>query len=438
MRRASCAEQTFFFTESRQKKSDRLKPITHLLTPMQEVSIARRTGASSALILDIGPRQRFYAMSPKINSFLIQAVKSELDQNRFLAVPRQVYAQDKHWVEPLRSDIAKLFATDNPFLNYGRFQAWVALRNQQPVGRIVAAINDRLVEREGVPIGVFGYFECVDEDAIAQSLLTTACDWLQQQGMVRARGPINLSTHNNCLMLVEGFDQPLFMMPYNPPYYPQFMEQGGWTQAKDAYAYDLPLNQPLPDSYEKAYRIALKSGIEFRPLRIKGEGFETDCRNLYQLFTKAFANNWSSTPRSEEEFLEEARGLKSVVDPNIFPIAEYQGEMVGFFMSIPDYNVALKPVGGKLNLPGLLKFLWYRRQISEARVIVICALPEQRRKMVAPALIYLGHRNGTHGTRTYQRAELSWVYEDNWPSRKIIEATGAKHYKTYRIFEKTL
>jgi hypothetical protein len=373
----------------------------------------------------------------------IRAVSTPADQEMFLDVPARVYANDPHWVPPLRSDIAKQLAPTNPFFEYGKLQQFIALdssqKKPQAIGRIVAAVNQRLIEREGKKIGLVGFFECVADFAIAQSLLDAACEWLREQGMALARGPIDLSTHNNCLFLVDGFDSPpVVMTSYNPPYYPKFLEQNGWHKAKDAYAYDLPLDKPLPDEFEKAYRIASKSGITFRPIRTKGEEFAQDVRSLYYLLNTTFANNWSFTPRTEAEFLEEAKALQSLVDPDVFPIAEYNGEMVGCFMALPDYNIPLKHVGGKLNALGILKFIWYRRQIDQARVIVICSLPEYRRKMVSLALIYLGMQGGIQKGKPYKRAELSWVYEDNFPSRKLIEASGGKIYKTYRIYEKKL
>ena len=376
-------------------------------------------------------------------TFQIQAVTTPADTELFLDVPAHVYKNDPNWVPPLRSDIAKQLAPTNPFFEYGKLQAFIALaegeKHLQGVGRIVAAVNQRLIEREGQNVGLFGFFECVPDFAIAKSLLEAACRWLQEQGMTLARGPIDLSTHNNCLCLVDGFDSPpMVMMPYNPPHYPEFLERDGWHKAKDAYAYDFPLDKPLSDKFEKAYRIACKSGITFRPLRIKGEGFEQDVKSIYHLFNRAFANNWSSAPRTEEEFIEEAKALQSLVDPDVFPIAEDKGEMIGFWMGLPDYNIPLKHVNGKLNWFGIFKFLWYRRQIDQGRVIAICSLPEYRRKMVPLALIYLGMQGGIQKGKPYKRAELGWVWEDNFPSRKVIEAAGAKIYKTYRIYEKTL
>ncbi|ASC72750.1 uncharacterized protein XM38_037090 [Halomicronema hongdechloris C2206] len=369
----------------------------------------------------------------------IRPVTTPAEQQAFLAVPGRVYQGDKNWVPPLESTVAKLFAADNPFLSYGKFQAFVAFADQQPVGRVVAAVNQRLLEREGQPIGLFGFFESVPQLAVAEAQLTAAEHWLRQQGMERIRGPIDLSTHNNCFFLIDGFTSPpMVMMPYNPPYYPDFLVQLGWAQAKDAYAYELSLDRPLPEKFERAHHIAQQAGITFRPLRTRGDAFQQDVQDLYQLFTKAFANNWSSTARTEAEFMAEAQELQSLVDPDVFIIAEDQGTMIGFLMGLPDYNIPLKHVNGKLNWLGLLKFLWYRRYINQGRVIAICSLPDYRRQMVPLALVYLARRGGLRKRTPYQRAELSWVYEDNWPSRKIIEAAGATIAKTYRIYEKAL
>lgn len=375
-----------------------------------------------------------------MSNFQIKSVGTASERGIFLDVPARVYKNDSNWVQPLRSSIIKQLASDSPFSGYGELQEFIAVSNLgEPLGRIVAAINRRLIEKENRQVGLFGYFECIEDFSVARSLLDAATNWLRDRGITVARGPIDLSTHNNCLFLVDGFDTPpMFMMPYNPPYYPRFMEKDGWYKAKDAYAYDFSLTGSLREEFAKGYKIACKSGITFRPIRLKGEGFTEDCRSLYHLFTKAFADNWSSTPRSEEEFLEEAKDLQQLVDPDVFPLAEDNGETIGFFMGLPDYNIALKHVNGKLNWLGILKFLWYRREIDRGRVIAICSLPEYRRKMVPLALIYLGMKGGQLKGKPYKNAELSWVWEDNFPSRKLIEASGGKIYKTYRIYEKEL
>ena len=369
-------------------------------------------------------------------STTVEVVPNPSQSEQFLNVPWRVYKDDPNWVPPLKSEVADQLSPDNAFFKYGKTQQFLAINSdQEAVGRIIAAVDQRLIDKEGQNVGLFGFFECIEDQDIAFALFEAAANWLREQGMSLMRGPIDLTTHNGCLWQVDGFHSPpKIMMPYNPPYYESFFLAWGGKAVKEAYAYELPFQEQLDDKFAKAYRIATRSGITFRPLQTKGEGFEKDVNSLYELFDRCFEDSWSSTPRTKEEFMAQARSLQSLVDPEIFPIAEHNGEMVGFFMALPDYNVALKKVNGKLNWWGILKFLWYRRQIKQGRVLVICCLPEYRRKMIPLALIYKAFEN----RKFYEKAELSWVYVDNLPSRRLIEETGATIEKTYRIYEKQL
>jgi hypothetical protein len=150
---------------------------------------------------------------------------------------------------------------------------------------------------------------------------------------------------------------------------------------------------------------------------------------------------WGYTPPTEAEFLRDTDKLRTLLNPDGVWIAEDpsdNNQMVGVVVGIPDYNMVLRHLNGNLNWWSKVKFSWYRRKINQARVILIASLPKYRSKMVSLALIYLVlTEGGQRGTR-YRQAELSWVWEDNLPSRKLIEASGGKVYKTYRLYEKSL
>ena len=157
-------------------------------------------------------------------------------------------------------------------------------KTDRAVGRIVASINRRLNEKEGQEVGLFGYFECIDDQDVASALLEQASRWLYERGCTVCRGPVNLSTHSGCLFQIDGFGWPPYlMMPYNPPYYPGLVEAAGWRARKDAIAYDFAMPE-LSKAFERAYRRALHAGVRFRSFRLKGDGFEQDCRSLYRVF----------------------------------------------------------------------------------------------------------------------------------------------------------
>ena len=369
----------------------------------------------------------------------IEKVDTENGWDGFINCPYLVYRNDPNWVAPLISAITKQLGPNSEFKQYGEFQAFLATQNNVPVGRIVASINYRLNEKEGKRIGLFGYFECIDDQNLACELIKAATNWLLDRQCTELRGPIDLSTHNNCLCLVDGFDDPpTIMMPYNPPYYPKLFEGAGFTVAKNAFAFFTD-TVGLPRVFERSYNRALKAGVTFRPMHLKSPLFEQDCRKLYRVFSESFSNNWSATERTEPEFLAAAQDLKQVADPALIPIAELNGEMIGLFIALPDINIALRQVKGRLNLPGILKLLWYRRKMYRMRVLAIGVLPQYQniKYALGPALTYFFERSiRTQGK--YKIAELSWIWEDNMGSLGIIKSLGGRHYKTYSIYQKSL
>ena len=112
----------------------------------------------------------------------VKPVSTAVEQEQFLDIPARVYANDPNWVPPIRADVAKQFQLSNPFFEYGKLQQFIAYQDGQPMGRIVAAVNQRLIEREGANVGLFGFFECVDRVAIATQLFHTASQWLKGAG----------------------------------------------------------------------------------------------------------------------------------------------------------------------------------------------------------------------------------------------------------------
>ena len=117
-----------------------------------------------------------------MSNFSIKQVSTATDQSAFLAVPAYIYRNDSHWVAPIESSVAKQFSEENSFFQYGRLQQFVAWQGEQPVGRVVAAVNDRLIEREEQSVGLMGFFECINEQDIAKALLDSAQYYMNIQG----------------------------------------------------------------------------------------------------------------------------------------------------------------------------------------------------------------------------------------------------------------
>ncbi|HEX6941256.1 MAG TPA: GNAT family N-acetyltransferase [Longimicrobiales bacterium] len=369
---------------------------------------------------------------------VVRPVSGRAEQDRFIRLPWRIYAADPVWVPPLLHDVKTVLdRRRHPFHRHAEVEYFLAWRGAEVVGRIAAIVNHRHNEFHGEKTGFFGFFECIDDAAVADALLGTAEDWLRERGMVRVLGPMSFSTNEEAGLgaLVDGFDHPpVVMTAHTPRYYPALFEGAGYVKAKDLLAYWLDDPRPPERLVQGVERLRKAEGIRIRTLNMKD--FAGEVARIKEIYNSAWERNWGFVPMTDEEFDHLARQLKPVVNPRLCGIAEVAGEPVGFALALPDFNRALKHVNGRLLPFGIFKLLWHQRKIDTARVLTLGLKPGYRRKGI-DAMLYLHiFREGV--AAGYYRAECSWILEDNWDMRRGLERMGARVYKTYRIYEKVL
>ena len=117
------------------------------------------------------------------------------------------------------------------------------------------------------------------------------------------------------------------------------------------------------------------------------KNLRSESERLREVYNEAWKDNWGFVPFTEKEFEALTRELKQLVVPELTLIAEVDGEPVGFILCLPDINVALKKINGRLTtwgLPiGLAKLLYYKSRIRTARLIALGIKPEYRRGGIA-------------------------------------------------------
>jgi GNAT superfamily N-acetyltransferase len=253
--------------------------------------------------------------------------------------------------------------------------------------------------------------------------------------MTQIRGPMNFSTNEECGLLVDGFQSPpAVMMPYNTPYVSVLLESAGYQKAKDllAYLFDVPI---IPERLVRGVtRMQQHYAVTIRPINLKC--FRQEVTLLLAVYNSAWERNWGFIPFTPAETADLADQLWWIGKPEFCLLAEVEGEPVGFALALPDYNQVLRRINGRLFPLGLFKLLWHRRHINAARVLTLGLKPAFRR-MGIDAMLYL--RLWEEALKNnYAAVECSWILEDNWPMRRGLERMGARLYKTYRIYEKTL
>jgi len=367
----------------------------------------------------------------------IQEAKTKRQFKAFLRFPWQIYKGDPYWGPPLLKEHAFFFSPKNPFLHHAEIMPFVAIRDCAIVGRIASIIDHNYIDFHREKTGFFGFLESVDDKKVARALVDHAKKILRAKGLKRMMGPVNPSTNDECGLLIDGFDSsPFFMMPYNPPYYRKLLEGCGLKKAKDLLANRMINDGSIPERLLRiSARIVRKTpGLTIRPLNMKK--LSEEVMRVKDVYNGAWRDNWGFVPLTDEEMDLMVKKMKPLVIPEYVPFAEIGGETAGFALALPDYNVAIKKVNGRLGPVGLLKFLYYSRKIHTIRVMLLGVKAEYRKRGIETLLYLEIFRRGQARGVTW--GEMSWILEDNHLMQKGLEALGAKIYKTYRIYQAPL
>jgi len=368
----------------------------------------------------------------------IEHISDSKGLDRFIRFPWKVYEGNPHWVPPLLSEVKFVLSRKNPFFQHAEAAYFLAWKNGEVVGRIAAIIDRNHIAVHREQAGFFGFFECLPDPEIADALLGAASNWLKARDIGIMRGPMNPSVNDECGFLLEGFDSPpMIMMPYTPAYYLDYMERYGLTKAKDLYAYIAVIAEVSAGNRLERLAAAVRGKIPnlvVRPANMKE--FRKELNAVKDIYNSAWSHNWGFVPMTDEEIESMAKRLKPLIVPELLIMAEVDGKPAGFYMAVPDYNQVLCRINGRLGPIGIMKFLWYSRNISDIRVLTMGMKEEYRKKGIEGLLYLESFKAATR--KGYKRAEMSWILEDNTLMKRGCEFMGGKVYKKYRIYEKSL
>jgi GNAT superfamily N-acetyltransferase len=340
------------------------------------------------------------------------------------------------WVPPLKSDVRDILTEKNPFWQHAERELFLAKIDGEVVGRCAAIVDQGYIDFHEETCGFFGFFECVDDEAVSSALIDAAREWLQEKGMSIMRGPASPSLNEECGVLIEGFDDPpAIMMPYTLPYYPKLLEAAGLRKSKDLLSYHIPPMNPIPKRIENlSKRISRKGNIRVRSMK-KG-CWDEELAIVRDIYNEAWEKNWGFSPMTSAELDDMAAKLKPIVHADAVHFVEVDGKVVAFSILLPDVNQVLKRLNGKLGIWGTLKFLYYFRKIDRLRLVTLGVRKEFRSR----GLEVLLYREAwiTARRKGWTSAELGWILEDNEKMNRGMQALEGRVYKKFRIYDQVI
>jgi len=367
----------------------------------------------------------------------IITVENKSQLKDFIDLPWKIYAAYPKWVPPLKKDVRRLLdPAKHPFWESAERVLFLARRGSETVGRIAGIIDRCYNQFHDEKMGIWGFFECADDLEAAAALFSSVETWTRQKGMTFMRGPLNPSTNYELGLLIEGFDYPPAVeMPYQPPYYSRLVESCGFAKEKDLLAFLIEGDYHLPEWMDSlAGRIARKKGIHIR--RINRKDLDAEFALIREIYNDSWSGNWCFVPLSANEMRDIQKNVMQFTDTDLAFFIYYENEPAAVCVIFPDMNPLLRRLNGRIGVAGLLKVLLYRREINGLRLLMF-GIKDKYRQMGIPLLAFHHICEVVRGKKKYRYMELGWTLEDNEAINSLIEETGAKQYKKYRIFRKS-
>ncbi len=379
------------------------------------------------------------AMAVRTDGIEVVVADTPFLMDQFIKFQLAVYAGNPFFVPPIVAERREfLDAKCNPFFDDATAVFFLARRSGIVAATIAVSVDHRYNRFHGTSDAAVGYFESRNDLSLAVALFSAAQRWAATQGMRRLIGPINFALHYDCGLLVDGFDRiPSMMTTYNPPYYANLFEEAGFVRDRELFTYEFLSTQQLPAQVLRVAERVRQSGVvRVRPLNSTNPDADLDSvRIVFESQLKRGQGFAPPTKRELEAILHRLRPML-LFRPELSLVAEAEGEPVGFMITLPDANLALKRARGRLFPLGLLRLVWAARNIDRLRVLFFATRAGWQRRGVDALLVEETHRRAVR--YGYASAELGWVFDNDVTMNRRILATGAHRIKTHRLYERRI
>ena len=369
----------------------------------------------------------------------LREVTTRRDLKAFVRFPWQVYKGDPNWVPPLISEqLAYLTPQGNPALRNVDVALYLALRRGRPVGTIAALADGHTAGEPSEGVGVFGFFEVLEDYPAAQCLLDAARARLRAAGARFMRGPLNFGDQERPGVLIAGADcPPVMLAAHTPPYYKTFLERYGMTKFHDVYAWRAFRSQigedlaKIPPQIQRVAQAARRHGVTVRKARL--DRWDEEIAIAHRLFNATLNHLPHFRPMPWPEFKRLAEPMRRLVDPDLAIFAELGGRVVGFCVSLPDFNRILIHLDGRLFPFGWLRLWWHARRVDVLTFKLMGVLPELRYRGI-DALLFVESIRAMMA-KGYQWLDGSLTSEHNTTVNLLASRFGAERYKHYRVYQ---
>jgi hypothetical protein len=369
----------------------------------------------------------------------IRTVQTKRERNIFLTFPWRIYKGDPLWVPPLLPERTK--NTDPArglFFRGGRAEFFLAWKDGKPAGTLCVAEDFNNTRTLGHAECMFGFFECVDDYAVAEALFSKADEWARTNNMTALYGPFNLDREDCRGLLIEGRDRPpALLCGHQPAYFQGFFERFGLTKfGEDGLAYAVNVNLENP-KVKRLLRLAEKVRERSPNFRVRAANFndkDAEIDRIVDLQNRGLSHFPGFVPYTRTDIELMILPLIDLVDPELILFAEVDGQPAGFFPGVPNFNEVLIHLNGLRYPWDYLRALIHQNKKPKCISIKSVVVPPEHWD-TGVAILLFAEMVIRAAARGFQWADLSLTGDENpdtWPLAHHMDAMIYKRYRFYR------
>lgn len=274
----------------------------------------------------------------------------------FLSLPSKLY-KNNDLTQDYNTEY-KLLYKKHPLSKYFNITPFVIIDKtyKKPVARCILTYypNDE--------IAYFGFFECINDEEIARLLINAVSKKAKYDGKKKLVGPIDSSFWIKYRLKINLFNKiPYIGEPYNKDYYYKLLLNNGFF-VQNHYTSNI---YPIVDKnynnkkFQEHFKEFIDKGYEIKSPNKKN--YQYTMGKVYDLIIDLYSDFPAFKYIEKEDFMNIFSSYKHILDFDMVKIAYYKNEIVGFFISVPNYyNLPYN-----LNIKNLIKLFQIKKKPNE-------------------------------------------------------------------------
>lgn len=371
-----------------------------------------------------------------MKNYTLVEVNDKKTREEFLMLPVRLYQNEENYIRPLNEDVEKVFDPKiNKSFRSGECIRWLLLGNEgETIGRVAAFYDRKIAKNHEQPTGGMGFFECINDREAAFMLFDACRDWLVGKGMEAMDGPVNFGDRDRWWgLLVDGFFEPNYCMPWNFSYYKELFEAYGFRNYFNQYTFrrNIGLDRIHPVIMEKAERVYRNPEYSFR--HIDKRNLEKAAEDFRIVYNQAWASYSGVKEITKTHAMSLLKSFKPIMDERLIWFAYHKDEPIGFYIMIPEVNQIIKHLDGKMDLLGKIKFLYHKwkKTCQKAYGVIFGVIPRFQGRGIEGGMIMAFAEIGTKPGFQYRDLELNWIADFNPAMIKLANQLAFSVHKTH-------